>query len=144
MTNYKNGKIYKITSGDKLYIGSTTQSLSQRLGGHKSSKKHGGHCSSFEIINNTDCQITLIELYPCNSREELLARERYHIDKNPQCINKCVPILSNEERSQKYPKSQAEREIFKQIADNGYLINMAGAEAKELIRIRYNEIIGKI
>jgi predicted GIY-YIG superfamily endonuclease len=97
MTNYKNGKIYKITSQGKIYIGSTTQSLSQRLGGHKKDNK--SITSLYHFVYNTDCQITLIELYPCNSREELLMRERYHIDQNPNCINKCKkPLLSEEER----------------------------------------------
>ena len=43
--------------------------------------------SSFEIIKFNDCNIILVESYPCSSRDELRAREQYFIDNN-NCINK--------------------------------------------------------
>jgi hypothetical protein len=35
-------------------------------------------------------EITLIELYPCSSRDELRARERFHVEQNV-CVNKNMP-----------------------------------------------------
>ena len=116
MPNYKNGKIYKITSQDKLYIGSTTQSLSQRLGGHKADNKFT--TSLYHFVYYPDCQITLIETYPCNSREELLMRQRYHIDQNPNCINKCKkPLLSEEERINSIKQQKQDKRIRDAIDD---------------------------
>ncbi len=74
MPNYQNGKIYSIRSPntEKYYIGSTTQKLYNRITGHR--RKLDG-CSSREIINSGGAYIELIELYPCNSKEELCKRE---------------------------------------------------------------------
>ncbi|NDG13840.1 MAG: hypothetical protein EB124_11920 [Betaproteobacteria bacterium] len=133
MTNYKNGKIYKITSGDKLYIGSTTQSLSQRLGGHRAANKFTN--SNYNFVYNPDCQITLIELYPCNSREELLMRERYHIELNPNCINKCKKcILSEEERINAIKQKKHDKNIRDKIEAKFILEN----------KIKIQNLIGKI
>jgi len=137
MPDYKRGKIYKITSQGKIYIGSTTQSLSQRLGGHKADSKKQSRYASSELVNNLDCQITLIENYACNSREELLARERYHIDLNPNCINRCIPICYEAERKIKYPKCQAEKEILKQFEGQ----HLSYKQLLPHIQKRYKEIL---
>jgi hypothetical protein len=105
MPNYQQGRIYKIEASDSLpYIGSTTQSLCSRLSGHKRHHKHfvntgkGGHCRSFDLLIKTDYTITLIEMFPCNSKEELFARERHWINIIP-CINKARPTITTEEHS---------------------------------------------
>jgi len=79
MVNYSNGKIYKIISDqtDLIYIGSTTQQLSKRKQRHKSNKD----CSSKEILQYEDARIILIEMFSCNCKEELSAREQYFMDK---------------------------------------------------------------
>jgi hypothetical protein len=94
MPDYSKGKIYKLTGAGKIYIGSTTQLLSKRYWAHKNQT----YKTVQEIIADPNNQITLIELFPCSSKEELLARERYHIEQN-KCINKYCPILSEEERN---------------------------------------------
>ena len=67
MPNYQNGKIYRLYSleGDVQYIGSTTQLLSQRLGGHirdykkyKLDKKK--YITSFKVLEYSDYKIELI------------------------------------------------------------------------------------
>lgn len=108
MSNYQQGKIYKIVSPhtDKIYIGSTTkQYLSQRLAKHKSSFK-GWQCnkdhyiSSFDLIQLGDVEIILIESYPCNSKDELTARERHWIEQNKELItNKNIPSRTDKERA---------------------------------------------
>jgi hypothetical protein len=89
MINYQNGRIYAIRSHqtELIYIGSTTQSLSQRIAKHKINYKNNGVTSSREILKYPDYYIELIELFPCNSREELEKQEGIHIRKN---INICV------------------------------------------------------
>jgi hypothetical protein len=96
MPNYQNGKIYKITSGDLTYIGSTTEStLARRLSGHvdackrwKDGKKT--FTSSYPLIETGQYKITLIEICPCNTKDELTARERFHIE-STVCVNKNIP-----------------------------------------------------
>jgi hypothetical protein len=90
MSNYQQGKIYKIVSAntDKIYIGSTTkQYLSSRIAHHKCVYKKwlkGEHhkLNSFDVLEFGDCKIILIESFPCNTKAELEAREYHHIKEN--------------------------------------------------------------
>ena len=84
MPDYSNGKIYKIHSyqTDLVYYGSTTDTLCRRFSGHKTSMKMGNNTSSKQILEYNDAIITLIELFPCNSRSELESRERFYIENN--------------------------------------------------------------
>lgn len=78
MPNYRNGKIYKITSSqtDLIYVGSTVENLSMRFAHHKSNfKRNISDIISKEILKYCDAKIELIEAYPCNSKEELFKKE---------------------------------------------------------------------
>lgn len=91
MPNYALGKVYKITGGGLIYIGSTCEpTLARRLAGHVGSYKQGKSISSSMIIETGQYEITLIELYPCSSKDELHSRERFHIEQNV-CVNKAMP-----------------------------------------------------
>jgi hypothetical protein len=102
MPDYQNGKIYKIVN-DKLgltYYGSTTQILSQRMGGHIVAKKRfdNGKCpnmTSFQLLDGNQ-KIYLVEKYPCNDKNELERRERYYIENN-DCVNKFIPTRTLKE-----------------------------------------------
>lgn len=101
--DYKNGKIYRLVCNvsGKQYIGSTTQTLTKRKCCHKSDYKkwkNGNHnyIKSFDILQNDDCDIILIENYPCQSKNELERRERYWIE-NMVCVNKNIPGRTQEE-----------------------------------------------
>lgn len=101
MPDYKNGRIYKLVcniTGLK-YIGSTCQPLYKRLAGHVSAYKAGNKqgLTSINIISNGNYKIVLIENYPCNSKEELIRRERYHIEAL-ECVNHNKPIIHLEEK----------------------------------------------
>ena len=95
--DYANGKIYTIRSyqTDKIYIGSTTQTLTRRLSKHKSNFKrwkNGGkdnYVSSFELFKYADVYIELLELCPCDTKIELCKREGELI-REIDCINKNV------------------------------------------------------
>ena len=104
---YSRGKIYKITGGGKCYVGSTIETLNQRLSRHKYRK----NCISRELLDCEDLAIELIEEYPCNDRNELLWRERYWIE-NTECINKYRPIRTEEE-IESYMKDYYEANIDK-------------------------------
>ena len=96
MPDYKNGKIYALRSykTDNIYIGSTTQTLSQRLGGHKRDYKRWlngkkNWCSSYEIIKQGDYYIELIEYADCKTKAELCKKEGEFIRKM-KCVNKVI------------------------------------------------------
>ena len=82
---YQNGKIYKILNivDDDVYVGSTCQSLSQRMSKHRWSMKTNHHTGMLnDKINEHGIDafyIELIEDYPCDNKEQLNAREGYHI-----------------------------------------------------------------
>lgn len=103
MPNFQLGKIYKIISAQTtgVYIGSTTQSLNDRLNNHKADYKRypNKEFSSFNIIKYNDAQIILIENYPCNTKQELFTREQYYID-TMDCINKKNSISTREQKLQ--------------------------------------------
>ena len=50
----------------------------------------------FDEFNHDMCKIELVELYPCNSKEELRKREGYYIQNN-ECVNKRVAGRSDKE-----------------------------------------------
>ena len=126
MPDYLCSKIYKIvdnTTGN-IYIGSTTQALSQRLSSHvrtyKSYLNGKGHfITSFEVLKNDDFDIVLIEEVACETKEQLHSIERRHIDSNT-CVNKYRPSRStkqyyeehkelyNEQHRQYYQKNSEE------------------------------------
>jgi hypothetical protein len=104
VSKYQSGKIYKIVCNktNLVYIGSTTQKyLSNRLKGHRSNynqflKGKGHFISSYKLLENNDYYIELIELFPCNSKDELLVRERHYFD-IIECVNKFKPISTDDE-----------------------------------------------
>lgn len=87
MPNYTYAKIYKIISPstEKIYIGSTTKKyLCQRYATHRAQYKKyliGEHhyITCFDILQYGDSKIVLIESYPCNTRDELLAKEQEYL-----------------------------------------------------------------
>ena len=88
---YSQGKIYRIVSdkGNMVYIGSTVASLERRFQAHKSNFRHHQNrsvCSMFMEYGVDSCRIELLEVYPCQSKEELCKREGYH-QRLIECIN---------------------------------------------------------
>jgi hypothetical protein len=104
MVKYENGKIYKIVCNvsGKIYYGSTAElNLSTRLAHHRSNYKRylggkGNFVSSFNIFENNDYDMVLVEKYPCNDKMELHARERFYIEEN-DCVNKVIPLRTYKE-----------------------------------------------
>ena len=91
MNKYENGKIYKIVCNTTglIYIGSTIQTLKERLSQHKSKYRLSRTCSSHLVLQNNNSDIILIENYPCNSRKELQLREGI-FQKSIPCVNSAI------------------------------------------------------
>ena len=128
---YQHAKIYKIEAdGTDPYVGSTAQLLlCSRFAGHKRQHKHklktgkGGMTTSHSVLEKPNCRITLIENYPCNSKDELVARERWWINEI-DCVNKVRPVITLAEREE-YMKTyyQQNKETIKQQAQKYYAEN---------------------
>ncbi len=96
MTTENNFSVYRIwcPSSPLQYIGSTTQKLSQRFGGHardyrawKAGKGH--YVSSFELMKLPDVRIEIIEVVDTKSKQVLRAREGHWI-RTLECVNKRI------------------------------------------------------
>ena len=128
MNKYEKGKIYKIVSNytNEVYIGSTIQSLSQRMAGHRQDFKRAS-CSSALILEYGDARPYLIKYFPCNSREELEAEERQYIV-NTDCVNKQIPggrtpkeyYLANKDKFNKKEYYLANKEKFNRFVCKRY------------------------
>ena len=106
--NYSNGKIYKLISNNTkmIYIGSTIRKLHIRFSEHKSAYKHSNKNSKYSILKILklgDCDIILLEKFPCKTKKELHARERYWIEKLKKiCVNIIHPTRTNSEYMREY------------------------------------------
>ena len=103
MIDYNKGKIYKIEPINSLdegdvYYGSTTKAtLAERMASHRYDYKYfqdgkRDFVSSYELFEKygiENCQIYLIENYPCKTKDELRAREGSFI-KNNKCVNQVI------------------------------------------------------
>ena len=106
MPDYQKGKIYKLWSpqGDEIYIGSTVNPLSKRLGQHKTVRD----CRSRYLFENyDDVRIELIEEYPCNNKMVLTRREGEHI-RNNTCLNKNIAGRTQKECSKVWRENNKE------------------------------------
>lgn len=152
MVNYNDSKIYKIvdnTTG-KFYIGSTSlKYLSQRLQKHISYfKENKKCCKSYDIINNNDFKIELIEMFPCNNIYELRKREGEIIKENINnilCVNKRIETGLKQNGNENYNKEygliyrENYKEKIKQYRqDNKDKIKQYKQDNKEKIK-QYNQ-----
>ena len=145
MVNYQEGKIYKIVCNitGLVYIGSTCkQYLSQRLQNHKSEynmfKKNGKrYMSSFKVLENGDYNILLLELYPCNTKDELHARERYYME-TIECVN--LQIVGRTPKEWKNDNKDKVHEIYKRhYKKNGEVLKEKCKEYRDANKDRIAE-----
>jgi len=93
MPDYSKGKIYSIRSHstDKIYIGSTIETLSSRMTKHRCGYKKNKSISSREMLKFNDCYIELLCDYPCERKEQLCAKEGEYIRQyKDKCVNRCI------------------------------------------------------
>jgi len=148
MVNYSNGKMYKIEPTvphppeDEYYGATTKQYLCQRWGGHtgdynRKKEKQTTAKILFDKYGVDNCRIVLLELFPCQSRDELSAREGFFIRNNP-CVNKLVSGRSKQEYRQMYMSIQ-ENKQRKDLLQQQRRSNLTDEE-KEARRVRHNEL----
>lgn len=125
-TNYQQGKIYKIISDSKpelVYYGSTNKSLKQRFQSHR--EKYRAYIRgtyhfvyAWKLLELEDSCIILVEEYPCNTKQELDAKEGEYI-RNNTCVNKLAPTGGNKVqlKKQKSEKDKRYREKHKEKLD---------------------------
>ena len=80
----QNGKIYQILNivNDEVYVGSTIQPLCKSMFERKSRCNKLCTLNIYQAMRETgddNLYIELIEAFPCNSNEELHAREGYYV-----------------------------------------------------------------
>lgn len=82
--------IYKIWSekGEKVYVGSTTTSLAERLRCHRNNENPGTSRILFEEYGVDHCRIESLEEV---KEGERYARERYWIENIPSVVNERIP-----------------------------------------------------
>ena len=133
MPNYSLSKIYKLVSNktSDIYIGSCLMRLSTRLSQHKNKDNK---CASKKLfVDDAIVTIVLIELFACNNKNELKARELYHITTN-NCINinkpfVCeIPYGDGKEWKKEYNVINAEK--IKSKAKEYYAINAEQIKSK--------------
>jgi len=117
------GIIYKITCKDTndVYYGSTTQRLCNRKANHIQDVKNydngkKSQCASYNIIKNNNYSFEKVEELVCDTRKDLLARERFYIENN-SCVNKKLPVWSKQEEKEskkKWTKEYIKREVVKE------------------------------
>ena len=132
---YRNGKVYKITDNayTKCYVGSTCESLSQRMARHrKEYRNYLKGCkyfiTSFNIFNEfgiDNCKIELLENCPCDTVEELRKREG-HYKQSLDCVNKQTPG-----RTQAEYREQNREQINQQKRDHYWKNKDAISESKK-------------
>lgn len=143
---YSDALVYKIKdlTTKKYYIGSTFHTLDCRLNRHirefkrfKKGKTH--YMSSFEILENDNYQIEMIEQYPCNNKKELDRREGEIIkdaklNGGGQCVNKNIPGRTIKEYYEKYYYDNLEKELArgKKYRENNFeKIKVRGKKYRE-------------
>ena len=147
MSDYSQGKIYMITTNKiyEVYIGSTIQTLEERLSSHKSDYKRWlkgeeRYCTSFEILQYDDCEILLVEDYPCETEKELRLKEGEYICEM-DCVNKVIPGRSRKEYCKEY--YQKNKEYHKEYYKEYYKEYKQRQEVKEKLKIYSKEYYQK-
>ena len=141
------GKIYSIKSedmSDKIYFGSTMDSLSDRMSKHRTHHRRyrdhnlGNYVSSYEILDSPNAYIELVEDVECATMEELLRKEGSYIQNDPNCVNKNVAgrsrkeyYLDKKEKFRQYYLKNKEHRLEYQNAYN--------AIHRDVIREKQNE-----
>jgi len=127
MVNYANGKIYRLVNNvdEKYYIGSTCNPLHKRKNGHKRDAVKSPEQPVYKhlnIIGWDNVEIILIESYPCNSKAELEARERYWIELMKPVLNKVIPTRTPKERYQATPEKFIQRVKERYVAKSNEIL----------------------
>jgi len=107
---YENGKIYQVVCKitGRIYIGSTIETLEDRLYKHENDYKRYieekfHYISVYDILEDKKYFIELIKDYPCSNKKELEREEGRHqlvalADDNVNCVNRNIAGRTKEEK----------------------------------------------
>ena len=130
--DYSKGIIYKLVSKDlnikDCYIGSTTN-FNKRKNSHKSDcvneKNPKFNLKVYQFIrengNFENWDMVEIEKWPCNDKNELFKRERYHYELSQPSLNMCFPQRTTKEYFENYyalNKEKIDEKNMKYYYDN--------------------------
>ena len=122
-SNFQNGLIYKLVCNDvdipNVYAGSTCNFVKRKCG-HKSdcnnenSNGYNYYVYQFIRANGGWSNWSMVKIcdYPCNSKLELEAEERRHIEMLHADLNKCMPArtyIETAEYDQRYRNEHKEK-----------------------------------
>jgi hypothetical protein len=101
MPDYQLGKIYRIDVDGEIYVGSTIQKLCKRRQCHIKDSRKRTH-KLYLAVNEREegwqgIYLTLIENYPCDTKEMLFSRERYWVEQLKSTLNERLPIRTKHE-----------------------------------------------
>jgi hypothetical protein len=146
--DYKNGKIYVIRNhiNDKVYVGSTTQSLSKRWGEHKKiirthNEKQKKLIEAYKSVGVENFYIELVEDHPCENKEQLTAREGYYIRQFDSYNNGLNGNIAGRSKKQWLVDNEDERKTYLQQykKDNEEHLKQYYKDYKSTHRERYSK-----
>ncbi len=94
MADYSQGKIYKLTHGNDVYVGSTVLTLEKRKHNHNYKKDTCSDTLVYKVLGPVwdEVAMELVEEYPCTSKTQLRERERHHAERLKANLNSIRPI----------------------------------------------------
>ena len=111
--HYKNGKIYQNlnTENNKVYIGSTCTQLSRRMVHHRKCSLSMSSLLYDEMKNLgiDKFYIELLEAFPCNNKDELIARENALIRERGTALNSLSSYKAKAKKKQFDTASESTR-----------------------------------
>lgn len=130
MSKYLDSRVYLLRVGDDTYVGSTVDSLRQRLTKHKSAynKNKMKQRKLYQAIDGmpnkaNNVTIELVEQVSCDTREQLLARERHWIETLEPTLNMVVMLNKTKEDKRNYDnefRQRPEAKVKKAERDKAY------------------------
>ena len=123
MPNYQGGKIYKLwcDCNDMVYVGSTTQSLSKRFYEHKQNCILHPKIKLYDAMIQLGIEhfdIQLIEMFPCNSKEELHSREGFYIKSLNSIANGYNCFLAGRKHRDYYVDNKQRIAVYREANKN--------------------------
>lgn len=156
MVDYSCGKIYKLVCRDVLitdqYVGSTCAFSARRFHHKKNTTNRVSkayHRRVYTFIRNhggfENWDMIQIEAYPCNSKLELLARERYWYDQLKPTLNTNIPNRSSREFYSQPHQKEKKKILNEKYRNNHKLrlntkINCDKCKGKYIQRNKYKHI----
>ena len=131
----------------EIYVGSTANGLRKRKNAHKSLAKKSINTPVYRHLNEVGWEnvpsLVLIEEYPCDTKQQLFARERYWIDLLQPSLNKTVPcLIEGEYRNKRYYDKNVLEILEKQkIYRAAPEIKTRTAEYHKEYRSQHNDLI---